>query len=408
MAESRAADYIAYGLNRGVDRFLEGMEKRKEEEKRAAREFKSLVDFADSSGLLSKDQAMVMDRDALKGFVQGKMWAKEQEQQEQMSALRQFASMQKMAEFEQAQQRAGAIQGFQTDFNNSMVTDPALGDFYENPEAYQQRPVGDQLAAFQSALQQNPGVDPNDLNTFMSGYDKAVPPAAKTFAPTDDFRMLEEVRKLKAQGRDDDAAKLEMILNKRGTPSRGMKMKLPDGTEISVGGDEGPTVGTQGKLEMDLVNTRKTLDLIDDLSDKLNWKDVGVAGVFGENIMDKLLPQFGVNAMNAKRVDNRTKLKMLIQGAMRQISPDNRFTNEDRKRIEAMMPSTGIFENEQHAKEVLATIQRVFARRNVQDLIAMGKEIKPEELNDAEIGAAVEMGLITYEQARAILEQRPD
>jgi hypothetical protein len=124
--------------------------------------------------------------------------------------------------------------------------------------------------------------------------------------------------------------------------------------------------------------------------------------------MDKLLPQFGVNAMNAKRVDNRTKLKMLIQGAMRQISPDNRFTNEDRKRIEAMMPSTGIFENEQHAKEVLATIQRVFARRNVQDLIAMGKEIKPEELNDAEIGAAVEMGLITYEQARAILEQRPD
>lgn len=409
MAESRAADYIAHGLNSGINRFFEMTEKRKEEEKREAKEFKALADFAEASGLLSKDQAVVMDKDSLKGFVQGKMWAKEQERQNQESAIREFAAMQKMAEFQQMQQKAAASQGFQTDFNNSMATSPNLAAFYENPEQFAERPMGDPLAAFQSALARNPQVDPSDLNTFMSGFDKAVPPMAKQWAPTELEKELAAQKRAEAEGRKSDAAMHAQRAAKLNALSKGIRMVSPDGTVMEVGGEaDGVTQGTQGKLEQSVNGTRKTLELVDDLVQNLDWKDVGFAGVIGEGVLDKLLPQFGVNSLNPKRVDNRTKLKTMIQGALRQISPDNRFTNEDRKRIEDIMPSTGVFENEKHAKEVLATIQRVFAKRNVQDLMEMGKPITLESLAPAEIGAAVEMGLINYEEAREYLLQRPN
>lgn len=375
-----AADYVAHGINAGVNRFADAMEKRKEEEKRDAKEFNALVSFAEASGLLTKEQAVVMDRDSLKGFVRGKMAKEEMDQQQARSAMAQFAQMQKMQEAEAMTSFAGDY----TDFN----------------DAY-----GDTLGAFSYGVRNNPQVDPQALSAFMGSVDKATPESAKPSILEKDLNMLAN----RFGVPEDELKKLAVgNLAQRSTGKRTTVRVGPDGTiELSEGTGDSPTIGTQGKIEQDVRNTRKSLDLIDDLVNDLSWKDVGVAGVFGENVMDKLLPQVGINVMNAKRVDNRTKLKMLIQGALRQISPDNRFTNEDRKRIEAMMPSTGIFENEQHAKEVLSTIQRVFAKRNVQDMLTMGKEIKPEELTNAEIGAAVEEGLISYEEAVAILKARP-
>lgn len=175
----------------------------------------------------------------------------------------------------------------------------------------------------------------------------------------------------------------------------------------AAGKSGGPiTTGTQSKVEQDLHATRDSLSLMEDLQSNLRWQDVGVAGVFGEHVLDKLLPQAGITSHDPKRTDNRTKLKTLVQGMLRQVSPDNRFTNEDRKRVEAITPSDGVFENVGHAKTVLATLQRVFALRNIRDMQLLGKPITLESLNNAEIGAAVEMKLIPLEEAKAELIRR--
>lgn len=150
---SNAAAYVAHGINSGVNRFADAMERQKEEEKKNAKEFKSLVDFAEASGLLSKDQAMVMDRDSLKGFVQGKMWAKENEQRQSRVALEKFA--------------ADSMRGFQ-------------GDYADFTEAYG---AGDALGAFNYGVSNNPGANPQDLSAFMLARDRAIPPAGTMVQP---------------------------------------------------------------------------------------------------------------------------------------------------------------------------------------------------------------------------------
>lgn len=176
----------------------------------------------------------------------------------------------------------------------------------------------------------------------------------------------------------------------------------------SAGGAKAPiTIATKSKVEQDLMNTKATMDLLGDLGKNLRWQDVGVAGVVGESVMDRVLPQLGVKSFDQTRTDNRTKLKMLAQGALRQISPDNRFTNEDRARVEAIVPNSGLFESEEHAKQAIKTIQRVFAKRMVRDRQKLGQQITFEGLSNEEIAAAVEMNIFERDAAKAwLMENR--
>jgi hypothetical protein len=59
------------GLGRGLEQFADKMEARQEEEKNRARQFKSLVEYADASGLMNKDQAVTMSLDELQGRIKG-------------------------------------------------------------------------------------------------------------------------------------------------------------------------------------------------------------------------------------------------------------------------------------------------------------------------------------------------
>jgi hypothetical protein len=362
MSESRAADYIAFGMNRGVDRFLEGIEKRKEEEKRQAKEFKSLVDFAESSGMLTKEQAMIKDLDSLRGFVQGKMYADESQRKTQESALREFAMMQKLAEFQQGQQQATAMQGFQRDFNNSMVTSPNLADFYENPENYQQRPQGDPLAAFQSALTNNPTVAPSDLNTFMSSYDKAIPPQAKTYAPTDFTRDMQEWRKAQAEGREEDATYYKARVEKAITPS-GMRIEFDDqGRPIITQGDLSPTTAFKTRAQEAEANAAATFATIDHIVANQKASDWGVRGLLGK-VQDEWLAQAVPGLADPRRIDVHASINQLRQQAMSALKAETQLSQKDKEELLASAPKIGPNESPQSGMQKIARFRQLIGDR---------------------------------------------
>lgn len=89
--------------------FLTGVyeqkQQREQEDKQRARKFKSLVDYADTAGIMPKDRAMTMDVDSLEGAVQG--YAAKQKFQEVGAQLKRFA---------QEQQASQALTNFARDF----------------------------------------------------------------------------------------------------------------------------------------------------------------------------------------------------------------------------------------------------------------------------------------------------
>lgn len=167
----------------------------------------------------------------------------------------------------------------------------------------------------------------------------------------------------------------------------------------------GPTTAVKTDLQKDINNTRQALPLMADLEKNLRAEDVGLRGVVGETVMDRLLPQFGAGTLDPKRTDNRTKLRTLVQSMLRQISPDNRFTNEDRKRIEEIMPDLGVLENVDRAKQVLSELSKVFSERNVRDMQALKAPLEMPQMSNEEIAAAVRMNLIDRNAALEFFRQ---
>jgi hypothetical protein len=394
MSDFRGSDYLFSGLMGGGNRILDALEKRQEKEKSEAQEYKALQSMAESMGLLTKDQAIVMDLPSLRGFVKGSIYQDEFSQRnqklqmEQMEAMRRFSADQSMAGF------AGA-------YNDAQALNPALGDYYENPTG--PRP-DNSMAAFSTALQQFPGAAADErFSGFIGAADRLRPEVPKSGTLAGDINFLKD-----RFGLDEPTLK-QFAVDAMASRGRGQNRTTrvnPDGSVEIIEGGEGPTTSTKSDAQQSIKDTRKTLDLIDDLTANLRWNDVGAPGVFGEHVLDKFLPMVGVGKPDAKRTDNRTKLKLFIQGSLRQVTPDNRFTNEDRQRIENMMPSDGWVENEEHAKAVLATIQRVFAARNIRDMQALGQPPKVADLTDAEVAAAMDEGLISKDEALAEMSKR--
>jgi len=91
-------------LNRGITDLGQAfgglIEKKKEDERNRAREFKALQEYADVAGYATKDQTTAMDLDSLKGLVRGN----ESKTINQERQLRQAELMQRMAAIAQSQQ----------------------------------------------------------------------------------------------------------------------------------------------------------------------------------------------------------------------------------------------------------------------------------------------------------------
>lgn len=86
---------------------VERHEQQKDEDKQRARKFKSLVDYADTAGIMSKDKAMTMDVDSLEGAVQG------------FAAKKKFDEVAaNLKKFQQENDDRAALAGFARDFSS--------------------------------------------------------------------------------------------------------------------------------------------------------------------------------------------------------------------------------------------------------------------------------------------------
>lgn len=249
------------------------------------------------------------------------------------------------------------------------------------------------------------------LNPLVEGLS----PNANTLLYAGDLRK--KAGELKASGSTTEAARLiEQATMLEASAQKG-QMSIttnPDGTVTVMQGAAG--AGALGKQSLERqLGVRESMSTMIDLRDRLRPEDLGVGGVVGE-FLDKTLPQFGLSTPDPVRTENRTKLYNLVASMVKQVSPDNRFTEGDQKRVQRVMPSTGVLENYQHASQMLDTMIDVFAERTVRtsledaandrqrarvDLIKRGTT-----LNDYEVKKAYEHGLLTREDAYGIIAAR--
>lgn len=420
MGESRAADYIAFGMNRGVDRFLDGIEKRKEEEKNNAKKFKALASYAEAAGLLTKDQAAVMDVESLDGFVKAKMWAKEQEQQDseqqlrmaqfeainqhrqQESQLAQLAQMQKM-------EQDSALAGYANQGMNSITMgySPNLGDYYENPENYQQRPPMDYPAALGSALSMYPQAAGDErFGAVRSMLSEFAPPDAKQYVPTEISKKLTELRKAKAEGRTDDAKILEADIQKDITPS-GMRLEVgKDGSIIFSQGSGDLTTATKGQVQQRLIATQKAADMASELTQILRPENVGVAGWGQQVIVDEKLAQMFPELANAQNVDSRTLMGVFAEGMLRTLKADAMINQKEEARILGLMPSRDpLKESFPSAMAKLGRVMKELRRIAQTDAEASKVDVPKWALDPEDIQALVKSGKMPVAEGRELIKR---
>lgn len=185
----------------------------------------------------------------------------------------------------------------------------------------------------------------------------------------------------------------------------------PDGTVTITQGPVG--AGTLGKASLqNQVDLRDTMNQVWGLRNMLRGQDLGIAGVIGE-WSDKILPQFNLGSPDEQRTESRSRLYQLHQRVLRQMSTDNRFTENDYKRIQRSLPSTGILENEERARIMLDTVADVFSEREMRTLVEdSGNDMQKARielikrgpnLSPPEIKKAFQWGLLTRDEASSLL-----
>lgn len=133
-----------------------------------------------------------------------------------------------------------------------------------------------------------------------------------------------------------------------------------------IGSPSGATVGTASVAQQKLVKYENATQLLSTIDKNLTAKDVGVAGVGGEFVLDRTLAQIpGMEGFaNKGRIATRTALGVARESLLREISDDARFSNKDREDIGKMLPSTGLFESYTDAKQRIETVKQIIADRS--------------------------------------------
>lgn len=185
--------------------------------------------------------------------------------------------------------------------------------------------------------------------------------------------------------------------------STGLQIKTnPDGSVEVFQGPQKPTGGAASKVAERLSQTQKGLEELNSLQSSLRPEDVGIKGVIGENVFDRILPQFGIPSSDVARMDNRTKLKTLAEGLMRQVSADSRFSNADREAIKQILPSPGVVESFESSQQTINTLRKIFSKRALID--AKEGAMQPpkwalDNLDDQSLIEAAKTKLLTEDEA---------
>jgi hypothetical protein len=178
------------------------------------------------------------------------------------------------------------------------------------------------------------------------------------------------------------------------------------------GGGRNPTVG----METSAQRLGVSIEMLNELGNKVRANlrdgDVGPAGVVGELFVDKALGWIDGKYVNQDRVANRTALGVYRETAIKLMQADQtgRFAVADRRAIESLLPSSGVFESRARVDGAIKTIEQIMNARALalarvegigSPLFAMDRK-SIRALYDSELdilGARVARNEITPEQA---------
>lgn len=386
-------------MNAGVQNFLNLSERRREEEKQNAQQYKALASFAESAGWLTKDQAAVMDKDRLHGLVQYKMWDEQNKEHQQRAALEQLQLARKLQEDQD-------YSGFVTRFNNNMAEPPGIGNFYENPEQTNyERPKSDPMQSFMDASQAYPGAMSHpQFASFGTTFDRL---NGKEYAPSNYSKLLDEMSAATKAGDKEKAAQLKLAYDKLITPS-GMQLEVgPDG-KITFSQGAGATTGFKTEAQKAQVNAAATFATIDHIMQNQKASDWGIRGLIGK-VQDEWLAQALPAAADPRRIDVQAATSQLRQQMMAVLKAESQISQKDKEEIMQSLPKTTAGESPISAMQKIARAKEMMTDKIRAYSKKLGELPPVYAMSLEQIAEAVEKGKITeVEGADAILKYHRD
>jgi hypothetical protein len=181
-------------------------------------------------------------------------------------------------------------------------------------------------------------------------------------------KILSDRAAAKAAGRDDEVAIFDAEISARGAKD-GFSIQFDDQNKpiINYGPQTGElgkiTVATQSRVQQKLLKYEGVSQLLNTLEKNMKPEHLGARGVAGELLLDRGLSQFIPELANKDRIDTRTGLVVARESLMRDVSDDTRFSNADREEIARALPSSGVFESVEDAKQRIQTVRRILTQR---------------------------------------------
>jgi len=150
------------------------------------------------------------------------------------------------------------------------------------------------------------------------------------------------------------------------TTGEGRPLQMPDGLPKSVATD----------LTGQNVTLESVIGEIDALKNDVSGFGLGVGGV----VLDawnrtggQLLP----GSVSGENIDQRTAIAALRERIIQAISGDPRFSNQDRARIEQMLPSMSVMESPERARRQLDAVQQILDARRQSNAQQLGGGYTP-------------------------------
>ena len=181
------------------------------------------------------------------------------------------------------------------------------------------------------------------------------------------------------------------------------------GLNVEASGLEGlqsPTARTQGDLQENEILTTELLGNLENLEALLEGGGSDAVGASAAlaGLMNRTVAQFAPGMFNEDRANFERLLKVTRQGALRMVSADSRFTNEDRERVEELFPSTGALESVKNAETKLTVLKAYILRRNLDAAQRLGVDQPDSPVNSPEdIAAMVRSGAFSMAEGEAAL-----
>jgi hypothetical protein len=367
----------------------------------------------------------------MRGFEQGQsmmLRAQQAKQAEQLAKMRaqQHAEEIALAPLKRQQQMAETA--------NSMMQLKAAMNMQET-ETELAPLVGEAQAEFNQMMKMtDPGLKANAALAFSGKYaqfrnTKKWGPqftqfddiAKQLYTENSAIRRAQEMERLKDMGPESPIGKMtsdyskalkagqtqaaEWILSgiKEEITPKGMSLETgPDGSIRFFQGSAGLTTPNTTESQKKQFAQERLIREGGQLLNILRPEDLGIQGNIGE-IAGGFLGQLDPKLANEQVAENRTRLRSFREGALRAVSDDPRFSNEDRKAITQMLPEEGIVENLPQAKGKLKAVITIMAQRAKMEAGRRGDkswtELPPEEI----ITGARE-GKIDKDAAAAILD----